>query len=156
MFFKIVVLKICNIYRKTPVLGSLFNKVAGLRSGNFLKNSLQHRCSCGYCKIFNLAWFDSSSAFYFRICVGKTLIAFDFDEKLKQGDAQVTMWYHVSKDFLPLHFAVGQVLSISGYNLENGTRQWKSWFWFCSAFVNFADIKMLYFASCLCCSCKLF
>ena len=56
-------------------------------------------------------------------CVGKTLIAFDFDEKLKQGDAQVTMWYHVSKDFLPLHFAVGQVLSISGYNLENGTRQ---------------------------------
>ena len=56
-------------------------------------------------------------------CVGKTLIAFDFDEKLKQGDVQVTMWYHVSKDFLPLHFAVGQVLSISGYNLENGTRQ---------------------------------
>ena len=25
-----------------------------------------------------------------------------------------------SKDFLSLHFAVGQVLSISGYDLENG------------------------------------
>ena len=27
---------------------------------------------------------------------------------------------HMSTDFLPLHFAVGQVLSISGYDLENG------------------------------------
>ena len=27
---------------------------------------------------------------------------------------------HVSKDFLPLHFAVGQVLSVSGYDLEHG------------------------------------
>ena len=26
---------------------------------------------------------------------------------------------HMSTDFLPLHFAVGQVLSISGYDLEN-------------------------------------
>ena len=44
----------------------------------------------------------------------KTLIAFNFDESV----AQVTMQHHVSKDFLPLHFAVGQVLSISGYDLE--------------------------------------
>ena len=30
--------------------------------------------------------------------------------------------YHVSKDFFPLHFAVSQVLSVSGYDLktENG------------------------------------
>ena len=28
--------------------------------------------------------------------------------------------YRVSKDFLPLHFAVGQVPLISGCNLENG------------------------------------
>ena len=26
----------------------------------------------------------------------------------------------MSKDFLPLHFAVGHLLSISAYNLENG------------------------------------
>ena len=61
-----------------------------------------------------------------------------------------------SKHFLLLHFAVGQVLSISGYDLENGTSWWKSWFWFCSAFVYFTDLKTIYFASCLCCSCKLF
>ena len=30
--------------------------------------------------------------------------------------------YHASKDFFPLHFAVSQVLSVSGYDLktENG------------------------------------
>ena len=48
-------------------------------------------------------------------------IVFDFDEKLTQSVAQVTMYYHVSKDFLPLYFAVDLVLLISGYDLENGT-----------------------------------
>ena len=33
---------------------------------------------------------------------------------------------------------------------------WESWFWFCSAYVYFADLKTIYFVSCLCCSCKLF
>ena len=38
---------------------------------------------------------------------------------------------------------------------------WKTWrsksqFWFYSAYVYFADLKTIYFASCLCCSCKLF
>ena len=32
-------------------------------------------------KIFFLAWIDWSCAFNFRICFGKTLVAFDFDEK---------------------------------------------------------------------------
>ena len=45
------------------------------------------------------------------------------------------------KSFLHLHFAVGQVLSISGYNLENETWRWKSRFWFCPSFVYFADLK---------------
>ena len=44
MFFKIDSIKNCNIYRETPVLGSLFNKVAGLKVSNFFKNILQHRC----------------------------------------------------------------------------------------------------------------
>ena len=59
------------------------------------------------------------------------------------------------KSFLHPHFAVGQVLSISGYNLENGTWRWKSRFWFCSSFAYFADLKTIYFASCFCCICKL-
>ena len=37
-------------------------------------------------------------------------IVFHFDEKLTHSVAQVAMYYYVSKDFLLLHFAVGQVL----------------------------------------------
>ena len=33
-----------NIHRKTPVLKSLFNKVAGLKACNFIKKRLQRRC----------------------------------------------------------------------------------------------------------------
>ena len=34
---------------------------------------------------------------------------FNFDEKLTQSVAQITMPYHVSKDILRLHSAVDQV-----------------------------------------------
>ena len=44
MFFEIVVLKACNIHRKTPVLQSLFSKVASLETCNFINKGLQHRC----------------------------------------------------------------------------------------------------------------
>ena len=44
----------------------------------------------------------------------------DFVEKRTKSVAKVTIYYHVSKDFLHLHFAVDQVLSISGYDLKNG------------------------------------
>ena len=69
---------------------------------------------------FFLAWTDLSCAFDFRICFGKALVAFNFNEKLTQSLAQITVQYPVSKDFLSLYFAVDQVLSISGYDLENG------------------------------------
>ena len=36
--------KFCNIHRKTLVLQSLFNEVAGLKSCNFIKKTLQQRC----------------------------------------------------------------------------------------------------------------
>ena len=61
--------------------------------------------------------------------IEKTLVAFDFDKKHKQNIAQITMQYHVSKDFLRLIFAVDQVLSISGYDLENGRMQSKQKYW---------------------------
>ena len=35
--------KFCNIHRKTPVLGSAFNKVAGLKVCNVFKNGLHHQ-----------------------------------------------------------------------------------------------------------------
>ena len=40
---------------------------------------------------FFLAWTDLSHAFDFRIRFGKTLVAFDFNEKLTQSVAQITM-----------------------------------------------------------------
>ena len=36
-------LKIGNIYKKTPVLESLFKKVAGLEARKFIQRRLQHR-----------------------------------------------------------------------------------------------------------------
>ena len=36
--------KFRNIHRKTPVLESLFNKVARLKAWNFIKKRLSHRC----------------------------------------------------------------------------------------------------------------
>ena len=75
--------------------------------------------------------------------------------------------YNVTCQNTFFHFVVGQVPSISGYDFENGrmlcqqkycikTWLWESWFWFCSAYLYFADLKTIYFVSCLCCSCKLF
>ena len=36
--------KFCNIHTKTPVLESPFNRLAGLKTCNFLKKIIQHRC----------------------------------------------------------------------------------------------------------------
>ena len=62
---------------------------------------------------FFLAWIILLSAFNFRICFGETLAAFDFDEKFTQSVAQITMLYHVSKDFLRLHLALDQFKGIT-------------------------------------------
>ena len=40
LFYKKAVLKFCYILRKTPVLGSLFNKITGLQESNFIKKRL--------------------------------------------------------------------------------------------------------------------
>ena len=42
MSFKIGVTKMYKFHRKTPVLESLFNKVAGRQAWNFIKKRLQH------------------------------------------------------------------------------------------------------------------
>ena len=36
--------KITKFYRKTPMLESLFNKIAGLKVWNFIKKRLQYKC----------------------------------------------------------------------------------------------------------------
>ena len=81
-------------------------------------------------------------------CFGKVLIAFDFDENLHKALCK-TSNYVISrvKRLFSLHFAIGWVLSTSGYDLENGTWQWKSRSLFSSTFVYFADLKTIYFAS---------
>ena len=51
--------KFCNIHRKTPMLESLFNKVAGLQGCSFIKKRLQHRCFfCEYYKLFKNSYFE--------------------------------------------------------------------------------------------------
>ena len=50
VFYKKAVLnlKICNIHhKKTPVLQSLFKKVAELKASSVIKKRLQHRCIPG-------------------------------------------------------------------------------------------------------------
>ena len=44
---------------------------------------------------FFLAWINLSGAFDFRICFGKKLVAFDFDENFTQSVAQIAMLYHM-------------------------------------------------------------
>ena len=54
------------------------------------------------------------------------------------------MQYHVSKDFLSLHFAVGQVLSISGYDLEKGRMPCKQIYLIIQALVDrFSSFEMV-------------
>ena len=57
---------------------------------------------------FFLAWINLLRAFYFRICFGETLVAFDFEEKFTQNVAQITILYLESKDFLHMHFVLDQ------------------------------------------------
>ena len=84
--------------------------------------------------------------------LGKKLLS-NFYEKLTQNVAQITMKCHTSKDFLCVHFEVDHVISISKYDLENlrmlcQQKYWMKnivvniWFWFCSAFVYFADFLL--------------
>ena len=44
VFQKRCFLKCCNTQRKTHVLESLFNKVAGLKACNFIEKRTEHRC----------------------------------------------------------------------------------------------------------------
>ena len=46
-----------NIPRKTPMLESLFDKVAGLRDYNFIEKILQHKCfPVNIAKVFGIAF----------------------------------------------------------------------------------------------------
>ena len=57
-------LKFRNIHRKTPVLESRFNNVAGLKTWNFIKNETPTQVfSYEYCEIFKNTYFDE----YLRI-----------------------------------------------------------------------------------------
>ena len=58
--------KFRNIHRKTPVLESLFNKVAGLQVCNFIKKRLQHRYFLlNIAKFLKTAFLKNTSGGYF-------------------------------------------------------------------------------------------
>ena len=52
------VFTVINIHRKTPVLESLFNKVAGLKACNYIKETPTQVFSCEYYKIFKNTYFE--------------------------------------------------------------------------------------------------
>ena len=49
--------KFHKIHRRTPVLESLFNKVAGLKACNFIKNRLQHGCFVKFANLLRTSFF---------------------------------------------------------------------------------------------------
>ena len=52
-----VLKKFAKFHRKTSVLESLFNKVAGLRTCNFIKKTSSQMFSCEICVIFQSIYF---------------------------------------------------------------------------------------------------
>ena len=93
------------------------------------------------------------TCFRFQIMFWKNIVWFRF--WWKTYTKHCISNYVISR-FKILHFVVCQVLSIWGYDFENVIWRWKCGFWFCSDFVYFADLKTIYFSSCLYCSCTLF
>ena len=66
MFFKIGNIKTCNIHRKTPVLGSFLNKVAGLKVCKFLQIDFNTGVSCGYSKLLRIVFLYNTSGGCFQ------------------------------------------------------------------------------------------
>ena len=67
MFIKLGVLKNRNIHRKTPVVESLFNTVAGLQACKLIKKKLQHRCFPeNIAKFLRTAFLQNNYGGYFR------------------------------------------------------------------------------------------
>ena len=209
------------------MLGSLFNRVTGLKACNFLKNRLQHQVfPVDIAKFLKIAFLykTSDGCFWqsyhgtvksagFLLLWFRASTCFNFNQKLSRNVAQIILYYHVTKPFLsylnwlvtcfrfqnlfwenlncfrfwwktytkrctsnyvtlrvirlfPLHFQLDQVLSISGYDLENGRMSCKQKYCIKNMAVEIPILilfhlcllcwlKTIYFASCLCCSYKL-
>ena len=61
-----------NIHRKTPVLGSLFNKAAGLKVCNFIKKKFQHVFfPVNKAKCLTIAFFYRTPSLAASVCSGQ-------------------------------------------------------------------------------------
>ena len=123
-------------------------------STNFLKIDSNTGVSCGYCKILKNSflkehlWWLLLTVLYCHVtkqlfpCLKWLVTCFRFQKIFWKNISCFRFWwktyikrctsnYVISrvKDILPLHFAVGQVLSISGYDLENGRMLCKQKYW---------------------------
>ena len=139
-------------------LGCLFFDVAPPRSFNFDKrNVAQNNSLLWRVKQFLpcLNWLVT--CFWFQNMFWKNINCFRF--WWKTYTKRCTSNYVISRvKWLssPALCVWSGAFKFSGYDLENGSRWWKSRFSFCSSFVYFADLKTIYFAPCLCCICKFF
>ena len=91
----------------------------------------------------------------FRICFGKTIV-FDFDEKLIQSVAQELCNITCQKTFFPFTLRVVRCFRFQGmiWKTEHGGENPD--FGFVPPLFTLLTLKRIYFASCFCCSCKLF
>ena len=114
IFYEIGSLKIFAIFKGNHLCWGLFLiKVQALRTATFLKRNYNTGVTCGYCKIFKNSFFIELLRWlllvvlpqYSKVSWGACDFApphtFDFDQKLTQNVAQIIIYYHVAKQFLP-------------------------------------------------------
>ena len=87
------------------------------------------------------------TCFRFHNMFWKNISCFQFCEKTHTK--RCTNKSCVKKDFLSLHFAVDQLLSISGYDLENGRMPCKQQYWTKDSAVKIPILILFWF--CLLC-----
>ena len=132
MFFKIGTFTNSAIFTGEICVGLSLIKLQVWRSATFLKIDTNPGVSCGYCKLFKnrfliqhlrcllLTVLPMYSKVSWGVC---SLIlppcAFSFDQKPLRNVAQIILYYHVTKQYLPcLNELIGHVHSISEYVLE--------------------------------------
>ena len=114
IFFEIGSLNIFAIFRGNQLCWGLFLiKLQALGTATFLKRNYNTGVSCGYWKIFKNSFFIQLFLWlllvvlpqYSKVSLGACDFApprtFDFDQKFTQNVAQIIIYYHVAKQFLP-------------------------------------------------------
>ena len=99
-----VFLKISLILQETPVLESLFNKVAGLQACNFIKKRLQHR--------------------YFPVKIAKFFKKTFFEEYLRKTASVVSFSWHLFWSLFLMNLQVLRFVTLLKRDFSTGVFMW--------------------------------